>query len=116
MMNCAQDLESFKLAHDLTLEIYKLTAEFVGEQRQGLGSKIRDRAEDINANLLAGSQLNSPELYKEAVNKSKILLGQLEYYLMLAKDLEYLEEQKHAGLQHRINQLNRILSGMKKAL
>ena len=116
IMNCAQDLESFKLAHDLTLEVYELTRNFADASKQKLGVKIRDRAEDINANLLAGSQLNSPELYREAVNKSKILVGQLEYYLLLAKDLDYLEEKQHAELQQRINQLSRILSGMKKAL
>lgn len=115
-MNYAQDLESFKLAHDLTLEVYDLTENFTDDLNQKLGTKIRDRAEDINANLLAGSQLNCPDLYREAVNKSKILVGQLEYYLLLAKDLDYLSEKTHAELQQRINQLSRILAGMKKAL
>lgn len=115
-MNYAQDLESFKLAHDLTLEVYKITAELITGSNRELAVKIRDKAADINANLLAGSQLNSPELYKEAVNKSKILTGQLEYYLLLAKDLGWIEEKEQAKLQHKINQLSKILSGMKKAL
>ena len=115
-MNYAQDLESFKLAHDLTLDVYQLTDDFIEDSKQDLGAKMRSKAEDINANLLAGSQLNSPKLYKEAVNKARILVGQLEYYLLLAKDLDYLKDKEQAKLQQKINQLGRILSGMKKAL
>ena len=115
-MNYAQDLESFKLAHKLTLEIYDLTAELRTGQAKKLALKLCASAEEINANLLGGSQLNSPQLYRGAVNKAKASLGQLEYYLFLAKDLSYLAEKDYANLQNKTKELAKILSGMQEAL
>ena len=115
-MDYVKDLESFKLAHDLTKDLYQITEKFSGVAQEELGVKIRDKTADINANLLAGSQLNSSELYREAVNKSKILLGQVDYYLLLAKDLDYLSTKTYSNLQLKINQLSKILSGMRRAL
>jgi four helix bundle protein len=115
-MNYVEDLESFKLAHSLTLDLYRLTEEFVGPRQRKLGNKIIDRTEEINANLLAGSKLDSFELYKKAVTKSKLLIGQLDYYLLLAKDLDYLSAGDYSDLKQQLEELSQILSGMKKAL
>jgi len=49
-----EDLDVFKLAHELTVEIYSVTKGFPKEELYGLVSQLRRSALSINSNLVEG--------------------------------------------------------------
>ncbi len=57
----AEDLEVFKKAHKLTLDLYQLTSTFPAEEKFGLISQIRRASSSIGANLEAVDTLSRKE-------------------------------------------------------
>ena len=49
-----EDLDIFRLSHELTLQIYKVTGDFPDEERFGLIPRMRRSAASIPANLMEG--------------------------------------------------------------
>lgn len=49
-----RDLDVWKIAHDLTLDIYKLTSGFPKEERYDLVSQIRRAAVSVELNIAEG--------------------------------------------------------------
>jgi four helix bundle protein len=86
-------LKVWEKAHELALEIYRVTAAFPPEERFGLTSQLRLSAASVPTNLAEGSGRNSQ---KELARFCRISLGsanELESQLILARDLHYLDAQ-----------------------
>jgi len=58
-----QDLDIWKEAHQLTLEIYKISKEFPKEEVYGLISQLRRAAVSILSNIAEGMGRNQPRNY-----------------------------------------------------
>lgn len=50
----AEDLEVFKAAHSLAIELYQLTEKFPKEERFGLVTQMRRAVASVGANLMDG--------------------------------------------------------------
>src|SRR3990172_5146489 len=77
-INSVEELDVFKLAHELTVEIYKITKEFPKEEVYGLVSQMRRAASSVPSNLAEGSNRNTSAEYKHFVGiarESAVLLG-----------------------------------------
>jgi four helix bundle protein len=53
-MKSVEDMDVFKLAHEITLEIYELTNSFPVHEKYGLISQIRRASMSIPMNLMEG--------------------------------------------------------------
>ena len=110
------ELRAWQKAHQLTLAIYKSTASFPREERFGLTSQIRRAAASIPANLAEGCGRNTdPEL----AHFCSIGLGsanELEYHLLLAKDLNFLAPADHQPLADRVAEIKRMLAKLRAKL
>ena len=89
-----EDLDVFKLAHALTLELYKITASFPVEEKFGLVSQIRRSSSSICANLMEGSHRNNTGEYRQFAGIARGSTGELKYHLLLyqsfSKYISYL--------------------------
>jgi four helix bundle protein len=85
-----RELQVWHKAHKLTLDVYQGTKAFPREELYGLTSQVRRAAVSIGANIAEGAGKNSrPELARFL----QIAMGsasELEYHLILARDLRYL--------------------------
>ncbi len=54
-MKAVEELDVFKLAHNLALEIYKATSEFPKEESFNLSLQMRRAASSVGMNLAEGS-------------------------------------------------------------
>ncbi|MBU1728321.1 four helix bundle protein, partial [Patescibacteria group bacterium] len=54
-----RDLKVWQKAHELVLEIYKITKRFPSEERFGLISQIRRSASSIATNIVEGNKRKS---------------------------------------------------------
>jgi four helix bundle protein len=84
-----EDLSVFQKAHQLTLELYKITNSFPASEKWELSSQIRRAASSICANLMEGSHRNHSGEYRQSVGIANGSAGELKYHLLLGHDLKY---------------------------
>lgn len=105
-------LKVWEKSHFITLEIYRLTKNFPREEIYGLSSQMRRAATSIPANIAEGcGKFSKPDF----ANFLQIALGsanETEYYLLLVKDLNYLDIQSYTELTNQINQIKAMLIGL----
>ena len=115
-MKSVEDLDVFKLAHELTIEIYCLTKNFPKEEKYGLISQMRRAAASIPMNLMEGSHRLNKKEYRQFVGIAKGSAGEMKYQLMLSRDLNYLSEENYRKLRDKAESISKMLTRLAKAL
>jgi len=85
-----RDLVVWQKAHKFVIETYKITTSFPSEERFGLTSQMRRAAISIPANLAEGFVKRSIKDKCNYYNIAQGSLSELQYYLILSKDLGYI--------------------------
>ncbi len=92
------NLQVWQRAHYLTLDIYKMSAGFPKEEVYGLTSQMRRAAVSIPVNFAEGcgrsSQLELQRFLQIAMGSA----SELEYHMLLARDLHYLSPENISRL------------------
>lgn len=99
-------------AHQLTLGIYELTANFPRDEVYGLTSQVRRAAASIPANVAEGCGRDGDA---ELARFLRIAMGsanELEYHLILARDLGYLSPESYESSASSASEVKRMLSGL----
>ena len=103
-------LKVWQKAHRLTLAVYKATASFPREELYGLTSQIRRCSASIPANIAEGCGRNGE---MELARFLQIAMGsatELEYHLLLAHDLEFLQDSDYTQLMGDVLEVQRMLA------
>ena len=108
------DLEVWKFAHRAVLETYRITRSFPSDERFGLIQQMRRAAVSIPANIAEGFGRRKPKDKIRFYNISQASLEEVRYYMILAKDLEYLQELTSLGglLDSSARMLKRLISSI----
>ena len=99
-----KELKVWEKAHQFTLSMYKLTLSFPKEELYGLTNQLRRAASSIQANIAEGCGKNSQNELAHFLNISLGSANESEYFLILAKDLEYISINDFAILFDNINE------------
>ncbi len=111
-----EDLTVFKKAHQLALDINKITGAFPKEEQWGITAQIRRAVSSIGANLLEGSYRNNSKEYRQFVGIAKGSAGEVKYHLLLASDLGYLSAEQNEILGAEIEIICKMLHGLVRSL
>ena len=107
-----REIKVWKKAHVLTLEIYKATAGFPREEIYGLTSQVRRASASIPANIAEGfGRVGNAELARFL----QIAMGsacEVEYHILLAKDLNLLTQKIYDDLNDAIVEVKRMLASL----
>ena len=95
----------WKLSHLLTLEVYKITESFPKEEIFGLTSQIRRTSSSIGINIVEGCGRGSDEDFKRFLRNASGSAFEVEYILLLSKDLNYISEEKFIELTPKAEEL-----------
>ncbi|MFC1823020.1 four helix bundle protein [Thermodesulfobacteriota bacterium] len=115
-MKSVEELDVFKLAHEMVLAIYNITKSFPEDERFGLVSQMRRAAYSIPMNLAEGaSRLHSKE-YRQFAGIAKGSTGEIKYQLMLAKDLGYINTDTYNEMRANYERISQMLTGLTKSL
>lgn len=110
-----QDFRTLKVwqkGHQLTLIVYRATVVFPHEELYGLTAQLRRASASIPANIAEGC---GREGGADLARFLQIALGsasELEYHLLLAKELRYLPEEEYKKLSGETTQLKRMLTAL----
>ncbi len=105
-----EELDVFKLAHELVLKTYKITANLSREEKCGLVSQMRRVSSSVPTNLMEGGHRFSKNEYKHFVSISKGSTGEMKYHLYLSKDLGYLEEKTYLEIRESYERVSMMLT------
>ncbi len=100
----------WRKAHALTLDIYRETNGFPLDERFGLTSQLRRASMSIAANIAEGCGRYSA---RETARFFDIAMGsasEVQYHLMLARDLDYLSVSQYQQLQPRTGEIKKMLT------
>jgi len=87
-------LNVWKSAHELILQIYRDTTVFPKHERFGLTAQLRDAAVSIGANIAEGSARGGKD-YARYLTMSIGSANEVEYLLLVATDLGYVDARAH---------------------
>lgn len=111
-----RNLQVWSKAHKLTLEVYKLTSTYPKDELFGLRSQMRRCAASIGSNIAEGcGKVGDKELNRFLI----IAMGsasELEYQLLLSRDLGYMHSEMHSKLDASTLEVKRMLSSLAQSL
>jgi len=111
-----KDLKVWSKAHALTIEVYEKTRSFPRDEVYGLTSQLRRAAASIGANIAEGCGRRSDAEMKRFLQIARGSANELEYHLLLAKDLHFLAADDFAGLDEQVLQIQRMLAALVQQL
>lgn len=111
-----ENIIAWQKAHKFTLEVYRLTRNFPPEELYALTSQFRRAAISIEANIAEGSKRLSRKAKLNFFNISQGSLEECRNYIILSKDLGYLDENKTLSLLELIEVASKFLNAYCKAV
>ena len=109
-----QNLEVWKKAHSLTLDVYKTTTKLPKEEVYGLCSQARRASASIPTNIAEGCGREGDTEFGRFLTISLGSANELEYQLLLMHDLKFIGEQEWQNLNNSLNEVKRKLFALLK--
>jgi len=107
---------AWQKAYDLAFNIYKASKTFPQTELYGLTNQIQRAAISISANIAEGYERQHRKEYIQFLMIAKGSLGEVETYLMFAKDLGYIDEEKFKKLDGQRQEVSKLLRGLINSL
>ena len=107
-----RSLSVWNKSHELVLTFYQLMGAFPKDERYGLSDQIRRAAVSIPANIAEGCGRGTDVDFARFLQMAMGSASELEYELLLAHDLNYLNDQDHAVIEPKVQEVKRMLAGL----
>lgn len=107
-----RNLSVWQKSHKLTLEIYKSTVSFPKEELYGLVSQMRRSASSVPSNIAEGCGRNTQSQLAHFLNIALGSASELEYQILLAKDLDFLTDQIFKEQSNQIIEIKKMLTSL----
>jgi four helix bundle protein len=108
-MKDLRELKVWQKAHQLVLEVYRQSAQLPPDERFGLTTHLRKTAVSIPSNIAEGCGREGDRELTRFLNIASGSAAELEYQLLLARDLAYLSADVHRQLDALIGEVKRML-------
>src|SRR5262249_35878255 len=105
-----RELKVWEKAHQLALAVYGASAGFPKEELYGLTSQVRRCAASIPANIPEGCGRSSDADFARFLQVAMGSASELEYHLLLARDLSMLNAEAYKGLSANVTEVKRMLT------
>ena len=106
------ELRVWQKAHELTLAVYQITAAFPREELYGLTTQLRRACASIPANLAEGCGRYGDADFARFCSIAMGSASELEYHLLLARDLRLITPHDYGELAARAIELKRMLTSL----
>ena len=103
-------------AHELVLKIYKATSFFPREEMYSLVNQIRRAAVSIPSNISEGCGRYGNRELKQFMSIAMGSANEVEYQLLLAKDLGYIAIENYNALSRDIIEIRKMLASYIKRI
>jgi four helix bundle protein len=108
-----EDLVVWQKAHQVVLEVYRVTGTFPRQETYGLVSQLRRSAVSVPANVAEGFRRRGRADKLRFLNIAQGSLAESRYYLLLAQELGYA---KTDSVKKDLEEVSRLLDSYAKAI
>lgn len=115
-INSFKDLIVWQKSHQLVLAIYSITKTFPKEEIFSLTNQVRRASVSIAANISEGYKKKTIPNKLNFINIAEGSLEELKYYIILSKDLKYIDEKNYEQLYNYAEEVGRLINGYEKAI
>jgi four helix bundle protein len=107
-----QQLDIWKKAHLLVLQIYKISASLPSAENLGLTSNLRRTAIQIAKSIAEGAGKDSDAEFGVDLKRARAAGHELEYLVLLCRDLGFVTSEVHDVLAGQIIEVRKMTSGL----
>ena len=111
-----KNLEVWKKAHLLTLEIYRESKGFPKEEMFGLTSQLRRAAASIPTNIAEGCGRQTDSDFARFIQIAFGSANEVDYLLILLNDLQILNADRYSDINKKLSEIKKMLVGLLKKL
>jgi len=105
-----RDLKVWEKAHHVTLGVYKASAAFPKDELYGLTSQIRRSSVSVPSNIAEGCGRGGDAEFARFLQIAMGSASELEYQLLLAHDLGFMNSTKYKTLVNHVIEVKRMLA------
>lgn len=107
------DLNVWKKAHQLVLNIYKITADFPSSEQHTLSDQLKRSSAAVASYISEGFQKRNKQEKTNLYNDAQSALNNVYYLLLLARDLHYYDTTELLDNAHEIQ---KMISGLVRSV
>ena len=108
---CFQDLVAWQKAHAFVLAVYQLSSHFPAHERFGLCLQFQRAAVSIPANIAEGYRKLGIADKLRFLNIAQGSLEECRYYVILSRDLGYMDFNAYEALAIQLEEVSKVLNG-----
>ena len=103
-------LKVWEKAHHFTRQVYRITMNFPSDERFGLRVQLSRAAASVPTNIAEGCGRDSERELARFMSIAAGSASETEYQLLLACDLNYIQDETHRELNQQVNEVKRMLN------
>ena len=107
-----EDLEAWKIAREITKEIYRITKNELFMRDYGLRDQICRASVSIMSNIAEGFERDGDKEFVNFLSIAKGSVGEVRSQLYIALDQNYISENEFKLIYEKAVQISRIISGL----
>lgn len=107
-----RDLQVWRKSHELTLNVYAVTQVFPKQELYGLVSQLRRSSASIPTNIAEGCGRRGNGEFHKFLQIATGSASEVEYQLLLSRDLKYLNVEDYAALHSSTVEVKRMLASL----
>jgi len=105
-----RELQVWTKAHNLTLELYRVSQRFPREEMYGITSQLRRAAVSIGANLAEGCGRRTSSELARFVRIATGSASELDYHILLSRDLGFMAADEFATASSALTEVRKMLT------
>jgi four helix bundle protein len=111
-----RDLVVWQKGIALAREIYFLTKDLPADEKFGLVSQMRRAAVSVPSNIAEGQARHTTGEFIQFISHAEGSVAELDTQLTLCQDLQLLDSQETANAANLLDDLRRMLNGLRRKL
>ena len=111
-----KNLDVWKLSMELSRAIYRLTADFPGEEKFGLVSQMRRAAISIPSNLAEDAARSSSNEFRNFLSIARSSLSELDTQLDLSQHLGFITQESRSEIDRLLTRVDKMLYALRRSI
>jgi four helix bundle protein len=111
-----EDLDAWKEATHLAVQVYQVTRAFPKDEIFGITSQIRRASLSVSSNIAEGAGRRSKKDFSHFVHMALGSLNEVESLLTICRRLDLISREHFGQLQESVEKVGRLIGGLLKYL
>lgn len=114
--NSFEEIKSWQKAHDVTLQIYRITANDKFSKDFGLKDQIRRSAVSVMANIAEGHGRRTNAEFANFLNIARGSVSETQSHLYIAIGLDYIDKSEFMDIYSTLEEISKMILALAKYL